>query len=96
MRPIGFGTCKTDGGERLTESGHPFGWLLRVLQEEDADERVFREVLETAVSEIGRSEETPNAQLWEALNYLILLVFHERSETEREPLSKHRVQMKWR
>ena len=71
--------------ERLTESGHPFGWLLRVLQEENADERVFREVLETAVSEINRSEETPNAQLREALNYLILLVFHERSETEREP-----------
>ena len=70
---------------RLTESGHPFGWLLRVLQEEDADGPVFREVLETAVSEINRSEETSNAQLREALNYLILLVFHERSETEREP-----------
>ncbi len=70
--------------ETLTKSGHPFGWLLRVLQEEDADKTEFHEVLATSVSEISRSGETQDSQLWEALNYLILLIYHRRSEGERD------------
>lgn len=79
-----FLDVKRTDGETLTQSGHPFGWLLRVLQEEYADEPAFREALETAVSEIHRSDETQAAQLREALNYLILLIFHRRSEDERD------------
>ena len=71
-------------GEALTESGHPFGWLLRVLQEEHADETAFRQALEVAVSEISRLRGTENTPLREALNYLILLIFHRRSEAERD------------
>lgn len=71
-------------GKALTESGHPFGWLLRVLQEEHADETAFREALEAAVSEISRLGRTADTHLREALNYLILLIFHRRDEDERD------------
>ena len=79
-----FLDVKRTDREMLTKSGHPFGWLLRVLQEEDADKTEFREVLATSVSEISRSKEAQDSQLWEALNYLILLIFHRRSEGERD------------
>ena len=62
----------------------PFGWLLRVLQEEHADETAFRVALEVAVSEISRLGGTEDTHLREALNYLILLIFHRRSEDERD------------
>ena len=79
-----FLDVKRTAGEVLTQSGHPFGWLLRVLKEDIADGPVFRETLETAVSEISRSQETQAAELSEALNYLIHLIFHRRSEEERD------------
>ena len=44
----------------------------------------FREVLATSVSEISRSGETQDSRFWEALNYLILLIYHRRSEGERD------------
>ena len=58
-----FLDVKRTDRETLTKSGHPFGWLLRVLQEEDADKTEFREVLATSVSEISRSGETQDSQL---------------------------------
>ena len=79
-----FLDVKRMAGETLTESGHPFGWLLRVLQEEHADETAFRQALEVAVSEISRLRGTEDTYLREALNYLILLIFHRRSEDERD------------
>ena len=80
-----FLDVKRTEGEALTASGHPFGWLLRVLQEEIAEGPVFRETLETAASEIGRSRETQvSADRSEALNYLIHLIFHRRSPAERD------------
>ena len=79
-----FLDVKRTDGERLTASRHPFGWLLRVLQEEDANEPAFREALETAASEIGRLGGTQDTQLREALHYLILLILHKRSPGERD------------
>ena len=78
-----FLDVKRTAEETLTESGHPFGWLLRVLQEEHADETAFRHALEVAASQIGRLAGREDTQLREALNYLILLIFHRRSEDER-------------
>ena len=37
-----------------------------------------------SVSEIRRLGGTEDTHLWEALNYLILLIFHRRSEDERD------------
>ena len=79
-----FLDVKRADGERLTASRHPFGWLLRVLQEEDANEPAFRDALETAALEIGRLGGMQNTQLREALHYLILLILHKRSPGERD------------
>ena len=70
--------------ERLTQAGHPFGWVLRVLQEEHSDESAFRDALETAAREIGRLGGMRDTQLREALHYLILLILHRRSAEERD------------
>ena len=79
-----FLDVKQADGETLTASGHPFGWLLRVLQEEHSDESAFRDALETAAVEIGRLGGMRDTQLREALHYLILLILHRRSEAERD------------
>ena len=79
-----FLDVKHTESETLTQSGHPFGWLLRVLQEEHADEATFRKALETAAAQISRDTGAQAEQLREALNYLILLIFHRRDAHERD------------
>lgn len=81
-----FLDVKTMDGDILTKSGHPFGWLLRVLQEENAGTSELREVLATAVSELSRLDASQVSQVQEALLYFILLILHRRSDDEREEL----------
>ena len=81
-----FLDVKTTDGDILTKPGHPFGWLLRVLQEENASTSELREVLATAVSELSRFGESQVSQVQEALLYFILLILHRRSDAEREEL----------
>lgn len=81
-----FLDVKTADGEMLTKPGHPFGWLLRVLQEENAGASELREVLTTAVSEFSRFEKSQVSQVQEALLYFILLILHRRSDAERDEL----------
>ena len=79
-----FLDVKRTDSQTLTQSGHLFGWLLRVLQEEHADEQTFRNALETAAAEISQDEAMRPEQFREALNYLILLVLHQRHAHERD------------
>ena len=79
-----FLDVKRTDSETLTQAGHPFGWLLRVLQEEYADEATFRNALQTATAELTRTSGTHTELLREALNYLILLILHRRDATERD------------
>lgn len=81
-----FLDVKTADGEMLTKPGHPFGWLLRVLQEENAGTSELREVLTTAVSDLSQFEESQVSQVQEVLLYFILLILHRRSDAEREEL----------
>ena len=79
-----FLDVKRTDSETLTQAGHRFGWLLRVLQEEYAAEATFRHALETATAELTRTRGTDTEPLREALNYLILLILHRRDATERD------------
>ena len=81
-----FLDVKTADGDILTKPGHPFGWLLRVLQEENAGASELREVLATAVSELSQFDASQVSQVQEALLYFILLILHRRSDDEREEL----------
>ena len=72
--------------EALTQSGHPLGWLLRVLQKEHSDETEISEALTDAVSHLASIDEDFAPQIAEALRYFVQLIFHRRSLGERDAL----------
>ena len=72
--------------EILTQQGHPFGWLLSVLQKEKAGKSEISEALVAAVSALSELDETQASQVRQALLYFIQLIVHRRSADEREDL----------
>ena len=77
---------KETEAEALTQSGHPLGWLLRVLQKEHAHETEISEALADAVSHLASVDEDFTPQIAEALRYFVQLIFHRRSFDERDAL----------
>ena len=77
---------KETEAEALTQSGHPFGWLLRVLQKEHSDTTEISEALADAVSHITSVDENFAPQIAETLRYFVQLIFHRRSIDERDAL----------
>ncbi len=77
---------KETEAEALTQSGHPLGWLLRVLQKEHSDETEISEALADAVSHLASIDEDFAPQVAEALRYFVQLIFHRRSLEERDAL----------
>ena len=77
---------KETEAEALTQSGHPLGWLLRVLQKEHSDETEISEALTDAVSHLASIDEDFAPQVAEALRYFVQLIFHRRSLDERDAL----------
>ena len=78
---------KETEAEALTQSGHPLGWLLRVLQKEHSEQtEKIREALTDAVSHLASIDEDFAPQVAEALRYFVQLIFHRRSLEERDTL----------
>ena len=77
---------KETEAEALTQSGHPLGWLLRVLQKEHSDETEISEALADAMSHLASIDEDFAPQVAEALRYFVQLIFHRRSLEERDAL----------
>jgi predicted transposase YdaD len=77
---------KETESEALTQSGHPLGWLLRVLQKEHSDETEISEALTDAMSYLASIDEDFAPQIAEALRYFVQLIFHRRSLDERDAL----------
>ena len=77
---------KETEAEALTQSGHPLGWLLRVLQKEHSDETEISEALADAMSHLASVDENFAPQIAEALRYFVQLIFHRRSFEERDTL----------
>ena len=70
----------------LTQSGHPFGWILHVLQKERSDETEISEALADALSHIASADENFAPQISETLEYFVQLIYHRRLLDEREAL----------
>ncbi len=81
-----FLEVKTADRELLTKHGHPLGWLLSVLQEEDAGTSAISEALVSAVSELDRLDASQASQVREALFYFLQLILHRCSAEEHEEL----------
>jgi hypothetical protein len=77
---------KETEAEVLTQSGHPLGWLLHVLQKEHSDETEISEALTDAMSYLASIDEDFAPQIAEALRYFVQLIFHRRSLDERDAL----------
>nr|MDQ2731143.1 Rpn family recombination-promoting nuclease/putative transposase [Armatimonadota bacterium] len=74
--------------EDLVAPGHPFGWLLRVMQKERASRQELEKALDEALEHLaGLAEEEQEA--WDkAMTYLLLLLYHRRPEKETQELSE--------
>jgi predicted transposase YdaD len=81
-----FLNLKTTEPEKLVAEGHPFGWVLRVIQKEDADKEEFADALRLAVSELDKLPEEQKNQWEKLMYYLVLLIFHRRDKEEQPEL----------
>ena len=52
-----FFNLKTTDPEELVAEGHPFGWVLHVIQKEDVDKEEFSEALKEVVFNLDRLPE---------------------------------------
>ena len=80
-----LGVKETDE-TNLTKSNHPLGWLLTVLQKEQADKEAIRTVLIEALSHLNTLDDAQSQQRQRAILYLFLLILHRRPAEEHEEL----------
>jgi len=71
----------------LTAYEHPFGWLLRVIQQENAStEELIRE-LELAIQQLDKLPEKESNQWIRAMHYILLLIYNRREAEEHTKLT---------
>ena len=70
----------------LTEAAHPFGWLMRVLQQKDSDKASISRALRETLTQLETLDAVDSGQRREAIMYLVLLIQHRRSKEEQEEL----------
>jgi len=71
---------------RLVETDHPFGWVLRVLQEEDAPVEELVAALQAAIDHIRQLASEDRPQWAELMQFFWALIFHRREVEEHEVL----------
>ena len=72
--------------DELTQTDHPFAWLMTVLQKEQEDENVLQRTLEIALTQLDTLK-TENPTLHQnAMMYLSLIVRCRRDENEQPQL----------
>ncbi len=81
-----FFNLKTTTPEQLVAEGHPFGWVLRVIQKEGATTEEFAEALKLAVANLDQLPEADRNQWEKLMYYLVLLIFHRRDKEEQPEL----------
>lgn len=81
-----FLNVKETDAANFTRTDHPLGWLLTVLQKENADKTSIKGALLEAISRLNTLEAEQTAQRHRAIVYLILLILHRRPSKEQEEL----------
>ena len=77
---------KATNPDELTQTGHPLGWLLRVLQHEDSDVPVMRQALVDALKGLSDAEMDTSDQYIRAVLYVFLFLLHRRRGDEHQDL----------
>ena len=70
----------------LIKTGHPFGWLLTVLQREKADKDKIIEVLTEAIAYLNTLEPEASERRKRALHYFVMLIASRRPSAEHSEL----------
>ena len=82
-----FLDVKATAPGELTQTGHPLGWLLTVLQQEHAeDPAAMRQALLDALTGLRDLQTQAPEQYTRAVLYLFLLILHRRPEVEQQDL----------
>ena len=71
----------------LTAPGHPFGWLLKVIQKENAPAEELEAVIKEAIEQIEILAEEDREEWQRLIQYILLLLLHRRSPTEGKAIS---------
>ena len=82
-----FLNVKATEKERLTAYEHPFGWLLRVIQQENASTEELLRELELAIQQLEKLPETESNQWIRAMHYILLLIYNRREPEEHIKLT---------
>ena len=82
-----FLSVKETNEANLTKTDHPLGWLLTVLQQEDATKEALRTALIEAMSRMNALDHEQAQQRQRAIAYLLLLILHRRPVEEHGELS---------
>ena len=72
--------------QELIRSDHPFGWVLRVIQKEDASLQEMREALDAAIDHLEMLSPEERNQWEKLMYYLVLLIYHRRQPPEQQLL----------
>ena len=72
----------------LTQTDYSLGWLLTVLQKEDANKTSITEALLAAMSYLNTLDPEQAQQKQRAIFYLLLLILHRRPVEEHQDLVK--------
>ena len=81
-----FLNVKVTDEAMLTKTNHPLGWLLTVLQQENADKDAMQRALERAMLHLNTLDALEAEQRQQAFIYLLLLILHRRPAEEHEEL----------
>jgi hypothetical protein len=78
-----FLNLKATASERLVKENHPFGWILRVIQKEEATTEEFGEALCLTVQHLEQMSPAEQANWEKLMRFLLALIYHRREQAER-------------
>jgi len=82
-----FLNVKATDKEKLTAHEHPFGWLLRIIQQENASMEELISELELAISQLDKLPDSEINQWIRAMYYILLLIYNRREPEEHTKLA---------
>ena len=82
-----FLNLKATDKEKLTAYEHPFGWLLRVIQQENASTEELVSELELAIQQLEKLPQKESNQWIRAMHYILLLIYNRREPEEHTKLA---------
>jgi predicted transposase YdaD len=78
-----FLNLRATAPERLVEVDHPFGWVLRVIQKEEATAEEFGEALRLAIEHLEQISSEGRTNWEKLMRFLLALIYHRRKQSER-------------